>query len=182
MGSISYIKNFLQDRKVASITPTSRFTIDRVCKHIDLSKNIRIIEYGPGDGVFTKVLLKNITDGSQILAVETNKNFAEELSSLEDDRLTVRHDSAEHVDKITGSLKWESVDYIISGIPFSFLEDEVKHVILEKSANLLKNGGRFLGYQTSAHLKPFLSDHFEKVSTEMEYLNIPPMCIYVADK
>lgn len=180
MGTYSYIKNFLKDRKVASITPTSRYTIRRICQHIDFSKDIRILEYGPADGVFTKVLLQKLTPGSELVAIETNQDFAKELELIDDSRLTIKNCSAEEVETITAELNWKSVDYIISGIPFSFIKKEAKNAILKHSASLIAEVGGFLGYQTSSHLKPFLENYFSNVQTEMEYLNIPPMCIYIA--
>ncbi len=182
MGTLSYIKNFIKDRQVASITPTSRFTIGRVCEHINFEKDIRIVEFGPADGVFTKVFLKKLSPGSEIIAIETNRNFAEALRDLRDDRLTVVNKSAEQVREIVQSKNWEKADYIISGIPFSFLKKDVKNRILKESADLLTEEGRFLGYQTSSHLKPYLAEYFPSVDTEMEYLNIPPMCIYIAGR
>lgn len=180
MGTLSYIKNFIKDRQVASITPTSRFTIGRVCAHIDFDRDIRIIEFGPADGVFTKVILEKLSPASEIIAIETNRDFAEALRGLDDDRLSVVNRSAEDVREIVQSKNWNNADYIISGIPFSFLTKETKHRILKDSATLLADNGCFLGYQTSAHLKPFLAEYFTRVDTEMEYLNIPPMCIYIA--
>ncbi len=182
MGTLSYIKNFLKDPGVASITPTSRYTVDRICRYIDFEKDLRIIEYGPADGVFTKVLLNKCTRGSSLVAIETNDDFVKVLRKIDDARLRVENCSAENVSEIVTSLGWDTVDYILSGIPFSFLGDEVKNNILKQSAKLLHAEGGFLGYQTSSHLKPFLQNHFPEVATEMEYRNIPPMCIYVAKK
>ena len=182
MGTLSYIKNFIKDRQVASITPTSRYTIERVCRHMNFEKDLRIIEFGPADGVFTKVILEKLTPESEIIAIETNADFARSLRQHHDKRLTVVNRSAEDVMEIASGRNWDSADYILSGIPFSFLEKGVKHKILQDSADLLGDRGFFLGYQTSSHLKPHLSAYFPNVQTEMEYLNIPPMCIYKAGK
>lgn len=182
MSTLNYLKNFIRDPNVASVTPTSRFTIKRVCKHIDFESDLRIIEYGPAEGVFTRVLLGKMTLRSKILAIETNKQFVQTLGKLKDDRLTIVNTSAEDVREIAAEREWEYADYIISGIPFSFLTKEARHRVLKDSAALLTEKGGFLGYQTSSHLKPFLTEHFKNVATEMEYLNIPPMCIYIAKK
>jgi phosphatidylethanolamine/phosphatidyl-N-methylethanolamine N-methyltransferase len=182
MGTLTYIRNFMKDRQVASITPTSRYTIERICQHINFGKDLRIVEFGPASGVFTKVLLERLSPGSGIIALETNRNFADTLSELGDERLTVINRSAEKVREVATAKKWDRVDYILSGIPFSFLKKEVKRKILKDSAALLTDKGYFLGYQTSYHLKPYLSEHFSRVDTELEYLNIPPMCIYIAGK
>lgn len=182
MGTFTYIRNFLKDRQVASITPTSRFTIDRVCRYIDFTRDNRIIEFGPADGVFTKVLLEKLTPGSVVLAIETNREFARLLNQSRDERLVVVNRSAEDVWNVAAQKNWERVDYIISGIPFSFLSKEVKNKILLDASRLLGDSGRFLGYQTSSHLRVHLEKYFPVVNTEMEYLNIPPMCVYSAKK
>ncbi|MGK7369247.1 MAG: hypothetical protein ACNS64_03445, partial [Candidatus Halalkalibacterium sp. M3_1C_030] len=70
----------------------------------------------------------------------------------------------------------------ISGIPFSFLDDEQRKSILEQSKNILKDGGGFLAYQTSGHLKEPLENIFGNVETEWEWRNIPPMTVYRAFK
>ncbi len=180
MSTLLYLKNFIKDKKVASVTPTSGFTIKKICKHIDFEKDIRVLEYGPGDGVFTKAMLQKMTPGSEIIAIETNREFSTELKKIKDRRLTVVNRSAEYVEEIMASKKWNSVHYIISGIPFSFLDEETKHRILELSVQYIAAGGKFLAYQTSLHLKPYLEKHFTRVDIKKEYRNIPPMCLYIA--
>ncbi|MBP3191575.1 class I SAM-dependent methyltransferase [Natronogracilivirga saccharolytica] len=182
MSTLSYIKNFLKDPKVASITPSSRFTVQKLSQYIDFREKIRILEFGPADGVYTRFFLEKMTDDSEVAAIETNGDFVNALNKLDDIRLKVFMESAEKAGEIASHLDWQEVDYIVSGIPFSFLDDDVKHDILEQSSTILKKGGAFLGYQTSGHLKPYLKQHFPKVTTEMEYRNIPPMCIYIARK
>lgn len=182
MGTFSYIRNFLRDPSVASVTPTSGFTVDRLCGYIDFEKDLKIVEYGPADGVFTKKILNKMTDKSVILAIETNKSFVEDLKKIEDPRLIVAHGSAENVKEFANETGWKTADYVLSGIPFSFLQEEVKNNILNHTAELLSREGIFLGYQTSGHLKKYLKRYFSHVQTEMEFLNIPPMCIYKAEQ
>jgi phospholipid N-methyltransferase len=74
------------------------------------------------------------------------------------------------------------VDYIISGIPFSFLDEAVQAEILQKSREILRSGGQFLAYQTSGHLKDPLQMVFGNVHSEWEWRNIPPMTVYQAIK
>ncbi len=74
------------------------------------------------------------------------------------------------------------VDYIVSGIPFSFLDEESKISTLEQSHKLLRDGGKFLAYQTSGHLKEPLRKVFGNVSTAFEIRNLPPMTVYEAVK
>jgi phosphatidylethanolamine/phosphatidyl-N-methylethanolamine N-methyltransferase len=182
MSTYSYLKNFIKDKNVASITPSSRMCVRHVCKKIDFSKDNIIIEYGPGTGVFTKYLLKRLTKDSILILFETNQDFVKKLEKIEDKRLVVHNESVEKITEILDPLLIGQVNYIISGIPFSFLEPEVKDSILKQSVQLLKKGGEFLAYQTSGHLKEPLRKTFGNLHTEFEILNIPPMMIYEAVK
>jgi phospholipid N-methyltransferase len=75
---------------------------------------------------------------------------------------------------------------VISGIPFSFLSDNMKDRILRNSFTALRPGGKFLAYQTfyqsNNHLKTYLDRIFPFVRVEYEMLNLPPLRIYEARK
>ncbi len=178
MSTIAYLKNFIKDRNVASVTPSSPVCVRHVCKKINFKKTNIIVEYGPGMGVFTKYLLKHLNADSRIIAIELNPNFARKLKEIKDKRLIVYNDSVEHVAGLVQKSGIQEVDYILSGIPFSFLSDEIRLNVLEQTKILLRNGGKFLAYQTSGHLKQPIKTVFKNLHTEFELLNVPPMIIY----
>lgn len=182
MSTYSYLKNFIKDKNVASVTPSSRILVRHVCRKIDFKKDNIIIEYGPGTGVFSKYFLKNLTKDSKLILFETNKNFIKKLKRIKDQRLEIYNESVEKVVEILGEGIKGKVDYIVSGIPFSFLDKEAKDFILKQSSNLLHQGGKFLAYQTSGHLKDPLRNVFGNLNTEFEIMNIPPMLVYEAVK
>lgn len=182
MSTITYLRNFIKDKNVASVTPSSLICVKRVCRKIDFKKKNVIVEYGPATGVFTKFILKNMNSSSRLIAIELNSNFADELRKISDNRLIVVNDNVKNVSKIVTDTGFKQVDYIISGIPFSFLNHAVRMKILEQTRNLLKENGKFLAYQTSGHLKKPLQKIFGNLHTEFELLNIPPMVIYEAIK
>lgn len=183
MSTLTFIKNFIRDRDVASITPTSMRCVRRVCNHIDFSKDNIIVEYGPGDGVFSRYLLERLTPDSRLIMVEGNANFAKLLrETITDPRAQVLNilagDVLEHLpQEVIGK-----VDYVLSGIPFSFLKPDRKRRVLQATHTILRTGGKFLAYQTSNHLKKPVLEVFGNVETEMEMLNIPPYLIYDVTK
>lgn len=186
MSTFQYMKNFFKDPNIASITPTSKRGVNEVCKKMDLNKKVVIVEYGPATGVFTNYLLERLTADSLIVAIERNKNFAQFLeTNVRDDRLKVHHDSAENVDEIMHQYGYEA-DYVISGIPFSLMPHEVRQTIVQKTNKVLKDGGKFLPYQTfyqkDQHLKHHLVDHFTTVEDSYFFRNLPPMRLYEAIK
>jgi phospholipid N-methyltransferase len=182
MSTFTYLKSFIKDKDVASITPTSKFCIRRVCKPIDFRKDCTILEYGAGTGIFSFYLLKHMTENSSLILFETNNDLFEKLNEINDLRVKRYKENVKRIRKVLGDEMVGKVDYIISGIPFSFLEDSEKMNILNESREMLKKGGRFLAYQTSGHLKQPLREVFGNVSTEFELFNIPPMTVYDAVK
>ena len=182
MSTFTYLKSFIKDKDVASVTPTSKFCIRRVCKPIDFSRCNTILEYGAGTGVFAFYLLQRLTSDSKLILFETNPELFTKLQEINDSRVTLFNESVEWVEQMLGGEMLGKVDYIISGIPFSFLDDENKRNILVQSKKMLRKSGEFLAYQTSGHLKEPLREVFGNVRTEFELLNIPPMTVYQAVK
>ena len=183
MSTLSYIKNFLTDKNVASITPSSAACVKHVCRKIDFTQKLAIFEFGPGTGVFSRYLLDHMTKDSRLILIELNSNFVEKLKDeFVDERVSIFDDSAAEVGVIAENLEIENADYVLSGIPFSFLDDDQKLNILQQTYDLLRTGGEFLAYQTSGHLKAPIRKIFGQVHTELELLNIPPMLIYEAMK
>lgn len=167
---------------MASVTPTSRFCVRSVCQPIDFSKDLNIVEYGAGAGVFSGYLLDHMTPDSRLFLFETNDILFEKLQELESPRVTLYDRSVEYVSELLPEKVVGEVDYIISGIPFSFLDVSTRNSILQQSLNILHVGGEFLAYQTSGHLKEPLQQTFGNVKTGWEWRNIPPMTVYEAIK
>jgi len=182
MSTLAYLRSFFMDKDVASVTPTSRFCIRTVCKPIDFSKDVNIVEYGAGAGVFSKHVLAKMTPDSNLYLFETNDILYKKLLEIKDRRVHFFRKSVEYVTELLDRSLVGDVDYIISGIPFSFLDEDQKKSILEQSKKILKDGGGFLAYQTSGHLKEPLEETFGNVETEWEWRNIPPMTVYRAFK
>lgn len=179
MSTIKFIKNFLRDPDVASITPTSMRCVRKVCSHIEFDRDITIVEYGPGGGVFSHYFLEKMTPGSTLILVENNKDFAAHLKeSIQDPRALVIHGRAGDVVDYLKPDQVGHVDYVVSGIPFSFLKKDRKIQVLEATQAILKPEGKFLAYQTSGHLKKPVMEVFGNYSTEFELLCLPPYFIY----
>lgn len=179
MSTIKFIKNFLRDPDVASITPTSMRCVRKVCSHIDFDRDITIVEYGPGGGVFSRYFLERMTPNSTLILVENNEDFAAHLKeSITDPRARVIYGRAGDVVDHLNPEEVGQVDYVVSGIPFSFLKKDRKIKVLEATQTILKEEGKFLAYQTSGHLKKPVMEVFGNYTTEFELLCLPPYFIY----
>ncbi|OEF95609.1 class I SAM-dependent methyltransferase [Desulfuribacillus alkaliarsenatis] len=183
MGTITYIKNMVKDKYIASITPTSIYGVKDVCKKIDFSKDNVIVEYGPGLGVFSTYILDNMTKDSKLILIERNNDFVDHLKKeIKDSRVTIYHDSAEVVNEALAELGLTEADYIISGIPFSFLTKDIRDIIIESTYNCLKPGGKFLTYQTffqkNRYLREGIEIRFSRINDSYCFLNAPPLKIH----
>jgi phospholipid N-methyltransferase len=185
--TMTYLKTFIRDRNVASITPTSPFGVKRVCSQINFEEGKLIVEYGPGTGVFSSFMLKNMPRDSRLILIERNKDFKAILEkNFVDPRVVIVNDSAENVLETLQEHSTCEADYVLSGIPFLFLSAELKARILRNTFNALKKGGKFLVYQTcfqrNGDLKVHLEKFFPRVTSRYEFMNIPPLRIYEAVK
>ena len=179
MSKIDFFKTFIKDKDVASIVPTSMRCVKKVCTNIDFTRDIILVEYGPGNGVFSNYLLQRMTPGSRLIMIEANEDFAAHLKEkITDPRAEVHNILAGDVESVLKNGENGSVDYVLSGIPFSFLKKDRKLIVLEATKRILKEGGHFLAYQTSGHLKKPVKEIFGNLETDFEPLNVPPYLIY----
>jgi len=178
-----YLKTALAFTKkiktTGAVSETSKWVIRDLTKPIDQSKKQTIIEYGAGHGNITRVALDKMHPDSKLYAFEIHEDFCNVLRSIQDSRLHVVCDSAENVGRYVNP--GESVDCIISTIPFTFIPDEILDEILANSYALLKNDAYMMQVlYSSRHIKHY-KRHFSKYSTKLA-LNFPPASIYTCQK
>jgi len=182
MKQSAFLKKFIDDTYVGAVTQTSKFGVKNVCSKIDFSKDLTIVEYGPGDGVFTKYLLGRMTPDSTLIAIEANGDFVNELRLIPDPRLKIVHGRAEQVQDILGALGKPHADYVISGIPCTFFRPPQRAALVESTHASLKKGGKFLVYQYSPLMTPYLAKEFNEVTLGFVPINMPPMFVMEAKK
>ncbi|HEV8184410.1 MAG TPA: hypothetical protein VGP40_00535, partial [Chthoniobacterales bacterium] len=69
--SVLFLKRFLQRPfQVASIIPSSKALVERVSSKMDFSEPRVIAEYGPGEGVHSREIARQMGPGSQLLLFE----------------------------------------------------------------------------------------------------------------
>lgn len=179
---LNFLKTALKDYKVGAILPTSRFVIRRILKI--LPQNMRhVVEYGAGDGVITKELLKS-NPNLRLKAIEINPFFVRCLREIKHPRLEVIEGDICKISSDFRSFGIYQADAVISGIPFSFLNSYWRRRITETTYDILTKEGYFLLYQTSPLMLKCLKEKFgpAKVEVYFEPLNLPPYFILVARK
>ena len=71
-----FLSEFIKQKKtVGAITPSSKFLMKKMLSKVDFSKDILIVEIGPGTGVFTQEILSRMTLNSRLISFEINDIF-----------------------------------------------------------------------------------------------------------
>ncbi len=179
MNKIEFFINYLKDPQIAAIVQTSKFTVKSILEKIDFANVDCVIEYGPGDGVVTKELLKRMNPDSKLFAFEMNRTMLKELKKINDKRLVLVNDLAQNLPQHMHGIK---ADLVVSGIPFSKIKGKEKSDLIKSTANALNDQGTFVVYQYTPAMKKHLQPHFSRVETALEPFNIPPTFIMTAHK
>ncbi len=73
------------------------------------------------------------------------------------------------------------IDYIVSGLPFASLPQQVSSNILKLTQMHLRQGGKFITFQYTLLKKDLIGKYFNKVEIGRELRNIPPAYIFSCD-
>lgn len=174
---------FKKNSNVGSITPSSSFLAKKMLRHIDFSKDNVIVEFGPGTGNFTKIILEKMTPNSRLYTFELNSEFFQILKQeMKDERVSIICDSASKIKEYLAKDGINEVDYIVSSLPLSLIPSEVRNDIVAQSYDTLKKGGKMTQFQYSQQCKGIFKKHFTSLNTDFTLVNIPPAFVYVCEK
>lgn len=180
----NFLKQFWQEKKmVGAMSPSSKYLANLMLKNIDFKKARVLIELGPGTGVFTKRILEKMQPDAKLLVFELNDTFFNNLSEeIEDERMILIHDSAEHIQKYLNENGLIHADYIISSLPLANFPNKLKTAILDASYESLVNNGKYIQFQYSLNSRKNLEDRFQSVHISFTPLNFPPAFVYTCLK
>lgn len=181
MTTLSYLKLFAKDRNVAALMPSSRYATRAVMRALS-PKHKYIVEYGPGDGVLTREILKRMAPDGKIVGIELNSEFVNELKNISDPRLRVAEGNVIDISAKTNLFGMPRIDAAVSGIPFSFIRSEQRETIVKNTHKFLQPDGQFVVYQFSLLMLPLLKKYFRTVSWKLEPRNLPPYFVMNAKK
>ncbi len=183
MGRYAFFKESLRNFKtVGTVTRSSRYLCQAVVKNADLSKAKVVVELGAGDGVMTRHLLNAMHQDAILISLEINPIFCEQMAQIDDHRLRIVNDSAEHLPEILIKYGLGKVDSVISALPFSVFPEELARTIVEVSCDVLKDQGKFVQIHYSLKTRNLYREVFGNVKTGFEVRNIPPAFVLLCTK
>jgi len=154
-------------------------------RDVDLASAKLVLEYGPGTGAFTSEILRRVSPKADFIAIELSPRFASVVRSKHPG-LRVRERSVADVESVLRDESLpdrQSVDAIVSGLPWASFPEELQRDCLSAAVRVLRPGGVFVtfGYHLSSLLPAArrfaraLPTHFAGVSrSETVWLNLPP--------
>jgi phosphatidylethanolamine/phosphatidyl-N-methylethanolamine N-methyltransferase len=184
MSATLLFRRFLADPlKVAYVVPSSKGMVKRILERMDFDRARVFVEFGGGEGCYTRQIARRMSPDAKLLVFELDPHLAEHLRRQfhDDPRVLIYQSDAALFRDELHKLGLKHADYVISGIPFSYIEPKAKKVILHSVHDGLSHEGMFIVYQVSMELKGH-ARMFPGCEVEYFLANIPPMFILAFHK
>ncbi|MCW9131979.1 methyltransferase domain-containing protein [Bacillus paramycoides] len=185
MQLITFLNEFIKHPKhTGAIAPSSKILAKQMVDIIDFNRAKCIVELGPGTGAFTKEIMKRKKQETVLLLIEINEVFFKELKRRfkNEQSVIVIHGSAENIKKYMEELNIECMDYVLSGLPFTSLPEEVSKRILNNVMEAIHENGEFITFQYSLVKKGFIQHFFPEITLKKVWLNVPPAYVFSCKK
>jgi phospholipid N-methyltransferase len=178
----SFIGEFFRNpATVGSLVPSSRELTDHVMGPIDFGTARCIVEYGPGTGVFTDIIIRRRRAETVVLLVEVNRRFSQLLKERYSGQPNVHviHGSADKTGQYLREIGAPPADYVVCGLPFSSLPRRQGWRIVEHTRELLLPASKLILFQYSLRNKKLFEKFFRLLNHEHVLLNLPPAHVLV---
>jgi len=181
MNNIDFIKTAIKDYKIGALTSSSKYVVNDIANALR-PEDKYVVEYGAGDGVITKGILARLPSDGRLIALELNEDFIKELKKISDPRLMILEKDVREVVQDPKRIGLPRIDVVVSGIPFTLFNPEVRERIIEDTHHMLSPNGLFVVYQYSPLVFPILKKIFAEVKLSFEPRNFLPYFIMRARK
>ncbi len=174
---------------IGAVAPSTKALATVMCDALEVRKANAVVEYGPGTGALTDVVIDQLKPGAKFFAIEHNERFVDIMRERRPD-VKIFHDTAENVESLCKQEGMNEVDCVVSGLPFSSFPDALQLSLTEGTTSVLRPGGRFatFAYWTGVYLpagqrfKRLIESKYAKVTRTKTVLhNIPPAFVYCCE-
>jgi len=174
---------------IGAFTPSSKRLAELITDNADLENAKIIVELGPGEGVFTKQIIKKRAVDSVYFTIEHNLQFTR-IMKFKYPHIETFHNSAEHIEEYLHMLGYNQCDRIISGLPWTAFDDALQETILSHICKSLAPAGLFLTFSyypfnylsRGTLFRQKLYDYFSDVKETKIVMNFPPAFVYICRK
>jgi phospholipid N-methyltransferase len=183
--SLRFLATFVRHPgSVGAVWPSSRQLCERLAGDLCLRPGDLVLEYGPGTGPVTAVLDRALHSHpeARYLGIELNGGFVDLLRRRYPQREFV-HGSVVDVEGLLARRGLGPARYIISGLPFASLPQELQRGTIDGIRAVLAEGGEFRTFQyvhayrlpAARRFRRLMADHFPHCErSRLIVRNIPP--------
>jgi phospholipid N-methyltransferase len=125
-----------------AIAPSSKYLARVIVDKAGVDGASRILELGPGTGVFTERILAAKKDDAHFVALERNPNFATDLRAKFPETRIVEGCATELLSH-AAEHEFHEADSIVSGLPWTIFDSKLQRTILGGIRDVLGKGGTF---------------------------------------
>lgn len=186
-NTAKFLREYARDPAITgAVAPSSRHLARAMVDWIDWSRTERVMEWGPGTGSFTELILESKPATCRYLALEVNSQMCDELRRRFPE-IELCQESVIDVAHVCERECFEEVDCLVSGLPWAAFEPAMQDDFLEAMMCVLRRGGQFTTFAyvhgralpAGQRFRRKLRRYFSSVSTSaVVWRNLPPAFIY----
>lgn len=181
--NIEFFQAFLKNPlKVGAIAPSSPELAKKMLEGIEPNENSIILELGVGTGAFTNLIQYAIPNNESYLGVELDKNLVRCLRKKFPEMRFMRGNACKAFSLHQRS-KLGKVDYILSGLPFVSMPNEINDRIFAEIEKFMAQGCIFRTFQyahgyympSAIKLREFMRNRYGNSNkSPLIIKNVPP--------
>ena len=177
----SFIKRPAQ---VGAVAPSGRALCRMLVDSFEWNSIRHVIEFGPGTGVVTELILPRLHEEAKFFAIERSAQLARS-TRLRCPKAEIVEDCVTNVQRLCQERGFTQVDAIVSGLPWASFKSSLQRQIFEAMFQVLRPGGQFAtfaylqGMGAAASVSRLLRQNFSNVSkSRTVWRNLPPAIVY----
>lgn len=178
---LKFLREYMSEPNIiGAIAPSSKRLGAAMIASIDFSKARCIVEYGAGTGVFTREVISRKRPETIYIVIEQNDRFYEMLQKQfrGKEGVILIHGDAKDVGTYVKEQGFQYSDYIISGLPFTSLPEQVSRRILSQTQKIMDTDSVFTTFQYTLLRKLFLEEYFYIQMIGRIWQNLPPAYVF----
>lgn len=189
--SLTFLKeSLIEPKKIGAITESSEELAKKIIAVANLKNVKTVVELGPGTGIFTEKIAKNIPPNALFFALEINETFVKKTKER-CPGVVVYHAGAEEICKYLSLHGKKRCDCIISSLPFASFDKKTQEKIFAAIDDALAPYGQFITFsyfytallEEGKHFRKLLQQNFSHIRrSDIIWRNVPPAFVYSCRK
>ena len=181
------LKQFLlHPVQVGAVAPSGPVLCRELVGWLDAGKASAIAELGPGTGVVTAEIMRQISGNTKFFAVELDPEIFQALQKNMPQLKLYNANACDLLDLCAREGVAE-LDAVVSGLPWASFPENLQRKLLQAVVGSLKKGGRFstfaylqgMAMPGGKRFRKLLSEYFTQVEfSPVIWRNFPPAVVY----